>query len=147
MKYVRIPICRTALKRNEGFTYIEALIGLSVMSVIVIIMPSVMKLFNDISLPEDIFDGDLFIIDTIEIYKTSEEILITDSHQIIFKTEQGEVKYRLYNDRIIKSINGKGFVTMMFNVDTFDISETADSYKIDINTTGGFNETVHFQKH
>lgn len=117
------------------------------MSVIVIIMPSVMKLFNDISLPEDIFDGDLFIIDTIEIYKTSEEILITDSHQIIFKTEQGEVKYRLYNDRIIKSINGKGFVTMMFNVDTFDISETADSYKIDINTTGGFNETVHFQKH
>lgn len=144
---MRIPIYRTALKRNEGFTYIEALIGLSVMSVIVIIMPSVMKLFNDISLPEDIFDGDLFIIDTIEIYKTSEEILITDSHQIIFKTEQGEVKYRLYNDRIIKSINGKGFVTMMFNVDTFDISETADSYKIDINTTGGFNETVHFQKH
>lgn len=136
-----------ALKRNDGFTYVEALVGLSVLSIIVMLTPSIMKLFNDISLPEDVFDGDLFIIELVDVAKNADEInLSKDKSSIQFSTERGEIKYRLHNDRVVKSINNQGFVTLMFNVDTFTLKESSDSYEITINAAGGFNETVIFEK-
>lgn len=136
------------LKRNnDGFTYIEAIVSLAVMSLIVMMVPSIMSFFNGMTLPEDNFDGDFFIIDSAELNEKADKISISkDQKNIIFESDKEIIKYRKHNDRIIKTVNDEGFVTMMFNVTTFDIKEQHSSYQITIKTTGGFDETLSFQK-
>jgi competence protein ComGF len=126
------------LKRNnDGFTYIEAIVSLAVMSLIVMMVPSIMSFFNGMTLPEDNFDGDFFIIDSAELNEKADKISISkDQKNIIFESDKEIIKYRKHNDRIIKTVNDEGFVTMMFNVTTFDIKEQHSSYQITIKNYG-----------
>lgn len=148
VKYVTNPKKIYAFENSDGgFTYIEALISLSIMSVIVMLTPSLMKFFNDIVLPEDNFDGDLFIVDLIELDNETEKITVSDDNKnIIFKTNKGNIKYRLHNERIVRSVDDKGFVTMMFNVEDFKIKEVKEGFQLTVKSTGGFYETIFLSR-
>lgn len=121
MKFVkRLQI--DALKLNEGFTYIEMLLSLFVLSMILFITIPTIRLFGSIELNEQSFDIDVFIEDIFEVETNKKDIVIT-KNSITFDNEHGTITYRLSNNRIVKSIDKKGFIPLMTNVLEFNVTE------------------------
>ncbi|MDK6862633.1 MULTISPECIES: competence type IV pilus minor pilin ComGF [Nosocomiicoccus] len=111
-----------ALKLNEGFTYIEMLLSLFVLSMILFITIPTIRLFGSIELNEQSFDIDVFIEDIFEVETNKKDIVIT-KNSLTFDNEHGTITYRLSNNRIVKSIDKKGFIPLMTNVLEFNVTE------------------------
>lgn len=121
MKFVkRLQIY--ALKSSEGFTYIEMLLSLFVLSMILFITIPTIRLFGSIELNEQSFDIDVFIEDVFEVETNKKNIVIT-KNSLTFDNEHGTITYRLSNNRIVKSIDKKGFIPLMTNVLEFNVTE------------------------
>lgn len=121
MKFVkRMQI--DALKSSEGFTYIEMLLSLFVLSMILFITIPTIRLFGSVELNEQSFDIDVFIEDVFEVETNKKDIVIT-KNSLTFDNEHGTITYRLSNNRIVKSIDKKGFIPLMTNVLEFNVSE------------------------
>lgn len=121
MKFVkRLQI--DALKLSEGFTYIEMLLSLFVLSMILFITIPTIRLFGSIELNEQSFDIDVFIEDIFEVETNKKDIVIT-KNSLTFDNEHGTITYRLSNNRIVKSIDKKGFIPLMTNVLEFNVTE------------------------
>lgn len=121
MKFVkRLQIY--ALKSSEGFTYIEMLLSLFVLSMILFITIPTIRLFGSVELNEQSFDIDVFIEDVFEVETNKKNIVIT-KNSLTFNNEHGTITYRLSNNRIVKSIDKKGFIPLMTNVLEFNVSE------------------------
>lgn len=128
----------------EGFTYLEMLLALMTAALIMAVMPSIMMLFQGLTLHEDHYDTDIFMLDIVKIYNTAEEIDAIGGSVITFRTARGDVSYRYSNGRIIKNVDNAGFVTLMFNIESFDIIETKSA--ITLQMKGGADETLIFKK-
>lgn len=134
-----------SFRNDDGFTYMEALVGLSILSVLVLLLPGILSFFNNVSLPEDDFDGDMFIIEVLTVADDAQNIEYDSrSDSLTFTTSKGDIKFRHHNERIVKSIDDKGFVTVMFGVETFKVSEMNDGYRLSVETKGEFNEAIYF---
>lgn len=129
---------------TSGFTYAELLLALMTAGMIMMILPSILSLFQSIELHDDTYDIDIFTMDIIETYSESNEIKMTSATRLNFTTERGIVSYRYNNGRIIKSIDNAGFVTLMFNVDTYTLHEAKES--ITVQLKGEVDETFTFKK-
>lgn len=117
---------------DSGMTLIEALISLFTLAFMLSFIPLIIQFFNTDDTVYD-FDYDLFVIDLMESYQLSETVSTNhDQSMINFLTPSGNVSYRLNVNRIIKSIDGAGFITMLFNVDTMQISETEHTISMQI---------------
>lgn len=143
----------TALKRiyasvskSDGFTYLETLFSLSVISLIAFILPAAFSVFSQFDMIDTDLDGDIFIMDIIETAETSDKVEKNSRNSIIFETGRGKIEYQLNNSRIIKSINDQGFITMLFDVTTWDITEDKHLIKIKIKTNGEFDEEITIRK-
>lgn len=128
----------------EGFTYLEMLLSLMTAALIMAVMPNVMMLFQELTLHEDHYDTDIFILDIIEVSNAAEEVDAKGMSEINFKTDRGIISYRYSSGRIIKSIDNAGFVTLMFNIDSFIITETKET--ITLQLKGAADETLIFKK-
>ncbi|MGO1923547.1 MAG: competence type IV pilus minor pilin ComGF [Jeotgalicoccus sp.] len=128
----------------EGFTYLEMLLSLMTAALIMAVMPNVMILFQALTLHEDHYDTDIFMLDIIETYNTADVVDAAGGSVINFKTDRGDVTYRYSSGRIIKSIDNAGFVTLMFNIESFVITETKES--ITLQLKGAADETLIFKK-
>lgn len=128
----------------EGFTYLEMLLSLMTAALIMAVMPNVMTLFQTLTLHEDHYDTDIFMLDIIETYNASDVVDAAGGSVINFKTDRGDVTYRYSNGRIIKSIDNAGFVTLMFNIESFVITETKEA--ITLQLKGAADETLIFKK-
>ncbi|CAD2073779.1 hypothetical protein GCM10007275_04520 [Jeotgalicoccus coquinae] len=127
----------------DGFSYMEVLLSLMTAALIMAVMPNIMMMFQSLTLDGDYYDTDIFTLDIIETYKVSEKIK-TAGRTINFTTDHGEVSYRFADGRIIKSIDGDGFVTMMFNIEEFII--TKENTSITLELKGAANETFTFRQ-
>lgn len=127
----------------DGFSYMEILLSLMTAGLIMAAMPNIMMMFQSLTLHEDYYDTDIFTLDIIETYKAAEEIKII-GRSINFTTDSGEVSYRFADGRIIKSINGDGFVTLMYNIGEFIITEKDKT--IILKLKGAANETFTFRQ-
>lgn len=147
MRYVtRLEkICASASK-NNGFTYLETLFSLSVISLIAFILPATFSVFSQFGMIDTDLDGDIFIMDIIETSASSDEVKKKGKNTLIFSTERGKIEYQLNNARIIKSIDDQGFITMLFDVSTWEITEDKRVIKIKIKTNGEFNEEITIKK-
>ena len=147
MRYVtRLKkICASASK-NSGFTYLETLFSLSVITLIAFILPSTFSVFSQFGMIDTDLEGDIFIMDIIETSESSDEVKKKGVNSIIFETERGKIEYQLNNTRIIKSIDNQGFITMLFDVSTWDIREDKRLIKIKIKTNGEFDEEITITK-
>lgn len=147
MRYVtRLEkICASASK-NNGFTYLETLFSLSVISLIAFILPATFSVFSQFGMIDTELDGDIFIMDIIETSESSDEVKKKGKNSLIFLTERGKIEYQLNNARIIKSIDDQGFITMLFDVSTWEITEDERVIKIKIKTNGEFNEEITIKK-
>lgn len=135
-----------SLSENSGFTYLETLFSLSVISLIVFILPAIFGVFSQFGLIETDLEGDIFVMDIIETSASADEVEKSGRNTVKFQTEHEIIEYQLNNTRIIKSINSKGFITMMFDVTTWDITEDESFIKITIKTNGEFNEELILKK-
>lgn len=131
---------------NCGFTYLETLFSLSVISLIAFILPAAFGVFSQYGLIDTDLDGDIFIMDIIETSDFSEKVEKSDRDSIVFETARGKIEYQLNNTRIIKSINNEGFITMLFDVTTWNISDEKQVIKIKIKTNGEFDEEIIIKK-
>lgn len=134
------------VRSDSGFTLIEAILSLFTLAFILSFLPMLIKFFHTDDLIYDL-DYDLFVIELMETYQDSEAVSTNDGQSMInFTTESKNVSYRLNNNRVIKSIDGAGFITMLFNVDAFIITES--EYSIQLEIIGGQieNETFSFKK-
>lgn len=132
--------------KNNGFSYIETLFSLSIISMIAFILPGVFNVFSQLDMVDANIDGDIFIMDITSVSKTAEEVTIIGKDTIAFETDRGREEYRHRNARIIKSINGEGFITMMFDVAGWQIIDEGDWVNIKIKTNGEFDETLIIKK-
>ena len=128
----------------EGFTYLEMLLSLMTAALIMAVMPNVMTLFQALTLHEDHYDTDIFMLDIIETYNAADVVDAAGGSVINFKTDRGDVTYRYSSGRIIKSIDNAGFVTLMFNIESFVITETKEA--ITLQLKGAADETLIFKK-
>lgn len=128
----------------EGFTYLEMLLSLMTAALIMAVLPNVMMLFQELTLHEDHYDTDIFMLDIIEVSNAAEEVGAEGTSVINFKTDRGIISYRYSSGRIIKSIDNTGFVTLMFNIDSFIITETKET--ITLQLKGAADETLIFKK-
>lgn len=111
-----------ALKQNDGFTYIELLLSLFILVMILFITGPTLKIFSHIELKEKSFDIDVFLEDIFETELEKEDFIV-DTNRLSFKTKNGVITYRLSNNRIVKSIDDKGFIPLMYNVSEFSIKD------------------------
>ncbi|CAD2075953.1 competence type IV pilus minor pilin ComGF [Phocicoccus pinnipedialis] len=126
------------LKQNKGFTLLEVLISLFLISMIVVLFPIILKFFQKVKIPENSFDIDIFILDFYSELNVTEEydINIISEREIQIKNDKRIVSYRYFDGRLIKSVNNNGFITLMYDVSSFNLEETKDNYKLRI---GGQN--------
>jgi competence protein ComGF len=132
--------------KTEGFSYIETLFSLSIISMIAFIMPGIFSVFSQMEMVDANMDGDIFVMDIIAASGSSEEVMTNGRDTIIFKTDRGNEEYRYRNSRIIKSVNGEGFITMMFDVVVWQISENEEQINVKVKTNGEFDETLTIKK-
>lgn len=113
---------------------------------IAFIMPGIFSVFSQMEMVDANMDGDIFVMDIIAASGSSEEVMTNGRDTIIFKTDRGNEEYRYRNSRIIKSVNGEGFITMMFDVVVWQISENEEQINVKVKTNGEFDETLTIKK-
>lgn len=128
----------------DGFTYLEMLLSLMTAALIMAVMPNVMMMFQGLTLHEDHYDTDIFMLDIIEVSNAAKEVGAEGKSEINFKTDRGKISYSYSSGRIIKSIDNAGFVTLMFNIDSFVITETKETIALQLK--GAADETLIFKK-
>lgn len=134
------------VRSDSGFTLIEAILSLFTLAFILSFLPMLIKFFHTDDVIYDL-DYDLFVIELMETYQDSEAVSTNNGQSMInFTTESKNVSYRLNNNRVIKSIDGAGFITMLFNVDAFIITESEHSIQLEIIGGQLGNETFSFKK-
>lgn len=133
---------------NGGFTYIEALAALSVAALIMTAMPAAISYFASMSDYGHDFEADFFVLDITDIYKESEKITVSSvGTSVSFDDGKKVISYRRAGNRIIRSVDGSGFITVMYGVKKFDISDEGADVRLDIESENGeFNETFTFKK-
>lgn len=132
--------------RNDGLTLIETLLSLFTVAFMLGFMPMIIKFFN----VEDAFynyDFDMFVFDIVETYSVSQSVYTSQSGTMLnFVMDSGNVSYRLNNSRIIKSVDGAGFITLLYDVELFEIINNED-IKLRIKGDNGIiDETFTFRK-
>ncbi|CAM4143926.1 Competence protein ComGF [Lacicoccus alkaliphilus] len=130
----------------EGFSYIETLLSLSIISMIAFIMPGAFSVFSQMELVDANMEGDIFVMDIIAVSGTAEEVITNGRDTITFETARGHEEYRYRNSRVIKSINGEGFITMMFDVVEWKINDKEEVVSLKVKTNGEFDETLIIKK-
>ena len=134
------------VRSDSGFTLIEAILSLFTLAFILSFLPMLIKFFHTDDVIYDL-DYDLFVIELMETYQDSEAVSTNSGQSMInFTTKSKTVSYRLNNNRVIKSIDGTGFITMLFNVDAFIITESEHSIQLEIIGGQIGNETYSFKK-
>lgn len=134
--------------KNSGFTYMEALAALSVAALIMSAMPAAMSYFETLDEHTHDFEPDFFVLDITDVYKENGKMKVSSSaSSITFDNDKRSVNYRRSGNRIIRSIDGSGFVTVMFGVKNFDIKDSSGEVSLTVETENGeFNETFIFKK-
>lgn len=133
--------------KSEGLTLIETILSLFAFSFILSLTPTVIVFFNN---SEELYnyDYDMFVLDVVDEYKKSSQIYLNRNNTAVnFLTERGVISYRLSNQRIVKSVDGAGFITMLFHVERFDLKEDDLEVTLGIHYKNGEkNDTFSFKK-
>ncbi len=131
---------------NDGLTLIETLLSLFTIAFMLGFMPMIIKFFN----VDDAFynyDFDMFVFDIVETYNNSQSVYTSQSGTMLnFVMDSGNVSYRMNNSRIIKSVDGMGFITLLYEVERFEISNSEDITLRVKGDNGIIDETFTFRK-
>ena len=115
-------------KKLKSFTYVEVLFALFITILIFTILPSLFKtthfiearLANQTNLDLEFFAADL----TRDLLGKNSQIKVNDirKNKVVIKNKDKNIIYEFKNSKIIKSINGKGNITLLNNVKSVEFS-------------------------
>lgn len=122
------------LKKNDGFTLLEVLISLFLISVIITLFPIILQFFLKVKVPADNFDIDIFILDIYSEINVTEEYDVKkiSDREIQIQKDKRKINYRYFDKRLIKSVNNDGFITLMYDVSIFEVEETKDAFRVNV---------------
>lgn len=131
---------------DDGLTLIETLISLFTVAFMLLFMPMIIKFFHVNDTVYN-YDFDMFVLDIADTYRGSESVYVSaDGTMLNFVMSGGNVSYRMNTDRIIKSIDGMGFITLLYNVEHFDINRAEDITLSIKGDNGLIDETFTFKQ-
>lgn len=140
-----MTLIKRYVSNNDGLTLIETLISLFTLAFMLGFIPMIIKFFN----VDDAFynyDFDMFVIDIAETYSLSESVYVSQDNKMLnFVMDNGNISYRMNSNRIIKSIDGMGFITLLYNVELFEI-RPGDYITLEVKGDNGLiDETFTFK--
>ncbi|MFC7086701.1 competence type IV pilus minor pilin ComGF [Mammaliicoccus vitulinus] len=131
-------------KNNAGFTMIEMLLSLSFLLIILALIPLLIKsiyVFKDNALDHTNYELIMFRKDLSEEIKDTNIVIDNAHHKMKFIHNGKSKEYTLLNAKIYKSINGKGNITLLNNVELFNIQQVnQNTFKVDITIRKGDNK-------
>lgn len=131
-------------KNNSGFTMIEMLLSLSFLLIILALIPLLIKsiyVFKDNALDHTNYELIMFRKDLSEEIKDTNIVIDNAHHKMKFIHNGNSKEYTLLNSKIYKSINGKGNITLLNNVELFNIQQVnQNTFKVDITIRKGDNK-------
>lgn len=137
---------KRCVSNDAGLTLIETLLSLFTVAFMLGFIPMIIKFFY----VDDAFynyDFDMFVFDLIETYNDSQSVYTSQSDMMLnFVMDNGNVSYRMNNNRIIKSVDGMGFITLLYDVEMFEISNSENITLRIKGDSGGIDETFTFKK-
>ncbi|MCD8801933.1 prepilin-type N-terminal cleavage/methylation domain-containing protein [Mammaliicoccus sciuri] len=122
------------LKNNKGFTMIEMLLSLSFLLIILALIPLLIKslyLFKDNAMDHTHIELMMFRKELSDEIKESTIKLDKVHNRIKFINETRSTEFTLLNEKIIKSINGRGNITLVNNVNAFQVDKISnETFKV-----------------
>lgn len=107
------------------------ILAMMVISIILLIVPDTIKIsktFLNESKDLTSVDFEFFARDLIEDFKTIDKKQIEiKPHTIYINKTNEQIEYKLLNNKIIKTVNDKGNITMLNNVQSFSIDKGQDA--------------------
>lgn len=115
---------------------IEMMLSMLIMLTLVQLIPFLLKtilIFNtSITSIADI-ELEFFLRDMIKDYKETKKVTVINHNIIKFQRGDKAYYYKFKNNKIIKTVNNSGNITMLYNVMTFNVTElNNDNFLLDI---------------
>lgn len=110
------------VKRFKAFTYIEVLFALFITILIFTILPALFKKTHFIETrlaTQSNLDLEFFAVDlTRDLLEKNSRIIVNNirKNKIVIKNNDKDIIYEYKNNKIIKSVNGNGNITILNNV-------------------------------
>lgn len=124
------------LKNNKGFTMIEMLLSLSFLLIILALIPILIKsiyTLKDNAIDHTNYELIMFRKDLSEEIKDCKVIIDYSNKRIKCIRNKNSTEYTLLNSKIFKSINGKGNITLLNNVERLNIQQLhQNTLKLDL---------------
>ncbi|HCN60470.1 MULTISPECIES: competence type IV pilus minor pilin ComGF [Mammaliicoccus] len=124
------------LKNNKGFTMIEMLLSLSFLLIILALIPILIKsiyTLKDNAIDHTNYELIMFRKDLSEEIKDCKVIIDYSNTRIKCIRNKNSTEYTLLNSKIFKSINGKGNITLLNNVERLNIQQLhQNTLKLDL---------------
>lgn len=124
------------LKNNKGFTMIEMLLSLSFLLIILALIPILIKsiyTLKDNAIDHTNYELIMFRKDLSEEIKDCKVIIDYSNTRIKCIRNKNSTEYTLLNSKIFKSINGKGNITLLNNVESLNIQQLhQNTLKLDL---------------
>lgn len=124
------------LKNNKGFTMIEMLLSLSILLIILALIPILIKsiyTLKDNAIDHTNYELIMFRKDLSEEIKDCKVIIDYSNTRIKCIRNRNSTEYTLLNSKIFKSINGKGNITLLNNVESLNIQQLhQNTLKLDL---------------
>ncbi|WP_239749171.1 competence type IV pilus minor pilin ComGF [Mammaliicoccus sp. H-M34] len=124
------------LKNNKGFTMIEMLLSLSFLLIILALIPILIKsiyTLKDNAIDHTNYELIMFRKDLSEEIKDCKVIIDYSNTRIKCIRNRNSTEYTLLNSKIFKSINGKGNITLLNNVESLNIQQLhQNTLKLDL---------------
>lgn len=125
---------KCVLKDNDGFTMIEMLLSILFLLIIVSIIPFLFKsiyTFKEYALNHSDYEILMFRKDLSSEVKDAKIEIKRFNQGIKFEHNSNTTEYTLLNSKIFKSINGKGHITLLNNVEDITIQKISNkTYKM-----------------
>ncbi|WP_175991056.1 competence type IV pilus minor pilin ComGF [Bacillus sp. Marseille-Q1617] len=142
---------KSVLQNNKGFTLLDALLSLLVLSIISLSFPLIMKGFQTIktvSVPPRYYEWNLFSESLRNEMWGSGNIMISPE-QLSFDKEGERITYERYQNSIRRKVNERGHEVVLQSIHTLAFSQVPQGVKVEIKFEKGEgmeSEFYYFQK-
>lgn len=130
MNWTKYTVCR----RNEGFTLIEMMINLSIITLIMSLLPLIyIHIFQFSGKSTDHFDVNhaMFQKELNEELKTADYVEVLNQQLYIHK-DKNVITYLFHNQRLVRKLNGQGYIIMLEGVKNAKFEEQNNTVYLSI---------------
>ncbi|WP_418936222.1 competence type IV pilus minor pilin ComGF [Natronobacillus azotifigens] len=130
--YTTIPL----FKSNRAFTLVEVLIGLTIFSTLMLLLPTIFRFVELDNHTDELAVRQFFHFVTDEIHSNSIDRINTNSIQL--RNNGGDkITISKYNDLIRRQVNGTGHEILLRNVNHFTVVSLSNGLHLTIQSQNG----------